>query len=160
MQPEIKKLNDTKLTGMKITMSFAQNRTTELWKIFMPKRKHINHQIGTDLFSVEIFKDADFLKNFNPNQTFEKWAAVQVHECDAIPESMETLVIPEGFYAVFQYKGKASDAPEMYQYIFGNWLPKSEYVLDNRPHFALMGDKYKNEDPNSEEELWIPIKRK
>jgi hypothetical protein len=30
--------------------------------------------------------------------------------------------------------------------------------LNKRPHFAKMGEKYKNEDPDSEEELWIPIK--
>ena len=73
---------------------------------------------------------------------------------------MVTIKIPEGLYAVFLYKGKASEAPKTYQYIFGNWIPNSDHTLDDRPHFALMGKKYKNEDPNSEEELWIPIKKK
>ena len=39
-----------------------------------------------------------------------------------------------------------------------NRNPKSKYELDKRPHFALMGEEYKNEDPDSEEELWFPIK--
>jgi AraC family transcriptional regulator len=40
-------------------------------------------------------------------------------------------------------------------------LPLSkEYELDDRPHFEILGDKYKNNDPNSEEEIWIPIKLK
>jgi AraC family transcriptional regulator len=32
--------------------------------------------------------------------------------------------------------------------------------MDDRPYFALMGDKYKGEVLDSEEEFWIPIKKK
>jgi AraC family transcriptional regulator len=63
-------------------------------------------------------------------------------------------------YAVFIHKGPASKGPETYNYIFGTWLPGSDYILDSRPHFALMGEKYKNDDPASEEEIWIPVKLK
>ena len=73
---------------------------------------------------------------------------------------METLTLKGGLYAVFLYRGVASKGEEMYRYIFGTWLPGSDFLLDNRPHFAVMGDKYKKEDPASEEELWIPIKPK
>jgi len=40
--------------------------------------------------------------------------------------------------------------------MFNTWLPASEYVLGDGPHFAVMGKKYKGEDPDSEEELWMP----
>jgi AraC family transcriptional regulator len=73
---------------------------------------------------------------------------------------METLNSPRGLYAVFQYKGAASKGAETYQYIYGTWLPESDFLLDNRPHFAVMGEKYKNEDPDSEEEMWIPVKNR
>lgn len=39
-------------------------------------------------------------------------------------------------------------------YIFATWLPSSAYVLDNRPHFEVLGAKYKSNDPGSEEEIW------
>jgi AraC family transcriptional regulator len=42
-------------------------------------------------------------------------------------------------------------------YIFNTWLPKSGYQLDRRPHFEILGEKYKNNNPDSEEEIWIPI---
>jgi AraC family transcriptional regulator len=32
--------------------------------------------------------------------------------------------------------------------------------MDNRPYFALMGEKYKGENPESEEDFWIPVKKK
>ena len=70
---------------------------------------------------------------------------------------MEALILPSGLYAVFHYKGSSSDN-SIYQYIFGTWIPNSDYDLDDRPHFEVLGDRYKNNDPNSEEEIWIPIK--
>jgi AraC family transcriptional regulator len=42
----------------------------------------------------------------------------------------------------------------------GTWLPGSDFVLDTRPHFEVLGDQYKNNDTTSEEEIWIPIKLK
>jgi AraC family transcriptional regulator len=71
---------------------------------------------------------------------------------------MEPLALPGGLYAVFLYHGAASQADQTFQYIFGTWIPNSGYSLDNRPHFEILGKKYKNEDPDSEEEIWIPIK--
>jgi AraC family transcriptional regulator len=64
-----------------------------------------------------------------------------------------------GDYAVFNYRGSSAD-PRIFQYIYGEWIPNSEYVLDDRPHFEILGEKYKNNDPNSEEEIWIPIKKR
>lgn len=91
---------------------------------------------------------------------FQKWAAVPVATLDIIPNEMEILYIQEGLYAAFPYRGKASGAAGAYAYIFGTWIPKSDYLLDNRPHFAIMGENYKNEDPESEEELWISIRKR
>ena len=72
---------------------------------------------------------------------------------------METFTLNGGEYAVFDYKGSSNDG-SIFQYIFMTWLPNSEYQLDNRPHFEVLGEKYKNNDPTTEEEIWIPIKKK
>lgn len=141
-------------------MSFVSNRTMELWKNFMPRRKEITNAVGTELYSVELYNGTGFFENFNPANEFEKWAAVEVSNFDSLPEGMDTLIIPEGEYAVFHYKGKPSEAQETYRFIYSQWIPGSAYKLDNRPHFALMGEKYKGEDPESEEEFWIPVTKK
>jgi AraC family transcriptional regulator len=73
---------------------------------------------------------------------------------------METYILANGLYAVFQYKGLSSGSAAFYQYIYSDWIPNSEYQIDNRPHFEVLGEKYKNNDPTSEEEVWIPIKVK
>ena len=77
----------------------------------------------------------------------------------SLPNGMDTLVLKGGLYAVFDHKGSGADT-SIFQYIYGTWIPNSEYVLDERPHFEVLGENYKNNDPNSEEEIWIPVKKK
>ena len=73
---------------------------------------------------------------------------------------METFTLPEGLYLAFNYRGKASDAAPFFQYILGEWLQQSDFLLDDRPHFEVLGEKYMNDSPDSEEEIWIPVKKK
>lgn len=126
----------------------------------MPKKREIENSIGSDLYSVEIYSDSTFFEEFNPAKEFEKWAAVKVEDFGKIPEGMEKLIIPAGLYAVFPFKGSDGEAAKMYQFIIGTWIPESIYELDHRPHFAVMGEKYKKNSPDSEEEFWVPIKPK
>lgn len=160
MEPKITMINEIRLIGKKIRMSFADNKTVELWQSFSPRRKEIKNVLSTDLFSVDIYNDTGFFRNFDPFKEFEKWAAVEVKDFETIPDKMDRLVIPEGKYAVFHYKGKPGEAQNTFEYIYGVWLPDSEYEMDDRPYFALMGEKYKGEDTDSEEDFWIPIKNK
>lgn len=159
MQPRIEILNEKKLVGKRMMMSFSNNKTGELWKSFMPKRNEIQNNIGTELYSMQIYPPL-FFTNSNPNAEFEKWATIEVTNFESVPNDMETCTLTSGLYAVFLYKGLASAAAQTFRYIFETWLPDSGYVLDNRPHFEVLGEKYKNEDPDSEEEIWIPIKPK
>jgi AraC family transcriptional regulator len=114
--------------------------------------------LTNDLISLAVYKPTHFA-NFNPTNEFERWAAVEVADFDNLPNEMEPFVLPSGLYVVFDYKGLSTDN-SIFQYILGTWLPSSNYVLDDRPHFEVLGDKYKNNDPTSEEEIWIPVKTK
>lgn len=100
---------------------------------------------------------SDYYQSFSPTKPFEKWAAVEVSSLETIPDGMASFILPAGLYAVFEYKGSSADH-SIFQYIFSEWLPQSAYLVDDRPHFEVLGPKYKNNDPNSEEEIWIPIK--
>lgn len=144
------------LIGISLPMSIINNRTGELWGTFMPRRHEVSNTVNTDLISMQIY-DNTYFKAFNPANTFTKWAGAEVSSFETVPEGMSTIVIPEGMYAVFDYKGSSADS-SIFQYIFSEWLPKSGYQLDNRPHFEVLGKNYKNNDPESEEEIWIPIR--
>jgi AraC family transcriptional regulator len=139
MKPRIETLAEKKLIGKRMIMSFADNKTFELWRSFMPRRREIRSNVGPELYSIEVYAPSywnnfDPDAEFDPNVEFEKWAAVEVTDSQTIPDGMETLTIPGGRYAVFVHKGPASTGSKTYE--------------------------YKHEDPNSEEEIWIPIKPK
>jgi len=158
MTPSIETSSEKKLVGMRLSMSLASKRTGELWRSFMPRRSEITNNLTSDLISLVVYKPTHFT-DFKLTNEFERWATVEVANFENVPVGLETFVLPEGQYAVFQYKGLSSDN-SIFQYIFGTWLPGSDYVLDDRPHFEVLGDKYKNNDPASEEEIWVPIQPK
>ena len=158
MTPRIEHLKEKKLVGKRLKMSLADNKTGELWKSFMPRRKEIANNLTTDLISMTVYQPNHFA-DFNPTREFEKWAAVEVADFENVPDDVETFTLAAGLYAVFDYTGSSTDI-SIFQYIFGTWLPNSEYLLDDRPHFEVLGPKYKNADPESEEEIWIPIRKK
>jgi AraC family transcriptional regulator len=159
MEPIIKILPEKKLIGKRLRMTLVDNKTQDLWKSFMPRRKEIKNNLTSELFSMQVYDNSFDFKNFDINAPFEKWAAIEVPDFSAIPEGMESFSLKSGLYAVFFYKGLSTDT-KIFEYIFGTWLPASEYLLDNRPHFEILGDNYKNDVPDSEEEIWIPIMTK
>ena len=158
MIPRIELLSEKRLVGKHLTMSLANNKTGELWRNFMPTRQEIGNRLSEDVVSMQVYPQ-EYFTDFKLTNTFEKWATVEVSDFLNTPLDMDVFVLPGGLYAVFDYKGSSTD-PSFFQYIFATWLPNSDYKLDDRPHFEVLGEKYKNGDPNSEEEIWIPIVEK
>lgn len=161
MTPEIRTITEKKLAGMYITMTLAQNRTAELWQRFMPLRGTIANAVSDELISMQVYDAAVAQAGYmTPQSVHQKWAAKEVTGFTQVPEGMETFVLPGGFYAVFTYRGTPQQAAPFFRKIFMEWLPASGYMLDDRPHFEVLGPKYKHNDPDSEEEVFIPIRPK
>jgi AraC family transcriptional regulator len=158
--PRFESIGEVVLAGKRSRRSLSRDTTRELWKAFMPELGQIATRTGSDLYSVAVYGGLDFFTQFDPHREFDSWAAVPIKRETTLPEGLETLTVPPGLYAVFHYKGRPSQIRGTYQDIFGNWLPRSGYVLENRPHMAVMGAGYKGEHPDSEEFLWIPVGKK
>ena len=156
--PAIHTIPTKKLVGKSLTMSLTNIKTHELWKSFMPLRKIIANAVDDNRHSFQLYPE-NYFNPYNPSAEFVKWAAVEVHDFNSVPDGMETLTIPGGLYAVFQYKGNPANGYVVFKSIFTDWLPTSGYGLDNRPHFEVLGAKYQNGSDDSEEEIWIPIKK-
>ena len=158
MTPRIETLIEKKLIGKRLKMSLTENKTVDIWKSFMPRCKEITNNVTNDIISMQVY-ESEYFTNFNPTKEFEKWATIEVSNFENVPTDMETFTLKGGLYAVFDYKGLSTDN-RIFNYIFKDWLPNSNFDLDHRPHFEILGDKYKNGDPTSEEEIWIPIQPK
>lgn len=160
MEPEIKTIQAKKTIGFSIKTTMANDQTVKIWQQLMPRLKEVKNAFSADLFSLQVYNGETF-EEFTPNTEFTKYALVEVKNYDFVPEGFEKFEIPAGYYAVFIHKGTSTDFPKTSQYIYGEWIPNSEYILDDKPHFAVMGDKYLgHENPETEEEVWVPIKKK
>ncbi len=142
---------------MHLSMSLINNKTGELWRQFGPRIQTIPNRVSSDKISLQVYGENHF-QRFNPSNTFEKWALVEVTDVATIPDGLESFQLEGGLYAVFDYRGSSADS-SIFQYIYSEWLPGSEYQLDHRPHFEVLGDNYRNDDLESEEEIWVPVKR-
>ena len=147
-----------KLIGRSMRMSLVNNKTQPLWQKFMTCRSQIINSVGPDLYSIQVYDNLLDVRNFNPAHEFTKWAATEVVDFSNVPEGMEILELSGGTYAVFLHQGSLSEFQKTFQNIFAEWLPSTQYHLDHRPHFEVLGEKYKNNHPDSEEEVWIPVK--
>ncbi|MEM7711989.1 MAG: GyrI-like domain-containing protein [Cyanobacteria bacterium P01_A01_bin.68] len=156
MQARIERLFPKKLIGLSLTMSLAHNRTGELWSHFGTKIREVQNRVSQDKISMQVYPP-NYYTAFSPTSEFKKWATVEVTSFDAIPEGLQPFELQGGLYAVFDYTGSSAD-PAIFHYIFSDWLPKSIYTVGDRPHFEVLGPNYKNNDPNSEEAIWIPIR--
>lgn len=121
----------------------------------MPRRKEISSG-SEDLYSMQVYP-AGYFEHFNPALEFTKWACKETQEEHPVPEGMQSFTLPGGLYAKFRYKGLNTDT-SVFEYIYTQWLPASDYTLDDRPHFEVLGSLYKNNDPESEEDIYIPVK--
>lgn len=155
MEPRIETLPPTTLIGMRRAMSIADDHTRALWSAFMPRRGEVRNRRSTSFHSVQVYGLGG---PPTPDTVFEKWAAVEVEPGTERPEGMEVLELAGGRYAVFIHRGLPSAWPQTAQHIFGVWLPGSGHQLDARPHFEVLPVDYRPDDPEAEEEVWIPIR--
>jgi AraC family transcriptional regulator len=160
MLPEMITIPSIRIIGMRTDMSIANNKVSELWRRFKPRIKEIDHRIGENFFSVQVYESPAYFKSFDPDARFEKWAAVEAGPHATVPEEMESMEIEGGLYAVFEYRG----TPDMFyrtaMFIYGEWLPQSAYLLDNRPHFEIMEPGYGPVNPESTEKVYVPVTHK
>ena len=73
--PKIVTFSERKLIGNKLEMSFAEDKTFQLWSSFMPRHREIKNRIGTYKFSLQ-----NYSGNFQSDSTipFVKWALMEV----------------------------------------------------------------------------------
>ena len=154
--PEILTLPKRCFIGMSMSMSIVENHTGELFKTFMPRRNEVQNRVGNHILDIRIYPKT-YYTSFDPNRRIEKWAVVEVSSVENIPKGMKKICLEEGLYAAFDFTGSMHDS-RVFQFIFSEWLPNSEYSLDDRPHF----DEF-DEGGGSEvarQMIYVPVKPK
>ena len=70
LTPRIETIDEKKLVGKRMTMSYADYRIGELWGSFMPRRKEITNNVSNDFISLVIYTPKHF-DHFKPTNEFE-----------------------------------------------------------------------------------------
>jgi AraC family transcriptional regulator len=84
-------------------------------------------------------------------------AGLPVESADGMPPGMVSAELPAGRYAVFTHKGPISAIKSTISYIWGTWLPKSEYAHREAPDFELYDERFSPNSADSEFDFYIPI---
>jgi AraC family transcriptional regulator len=159
MEPRILTMERKIIIGNHRRMSMRHEGTVDLWRSFMPRRNEILNPSTAELICAQVYDHEFDFRQSTLETRFDKWAGREVVSADHVPSGMEVLEIPSGLYAVFHYVGRPVDCEDFFYNIYFKWLPESGYERDDRPHFEVLGEKYKNDDPSSEEDVYVPIRR-
>ena len=65
MEPRIENLSEKKLVGKQLTMSLANNKTSNLWRTFMPRRREINNSDTIEMISMQVYNEPFRLGDLN-----------------------------------------------------------------------------------------------
>lgn len=155
LTPKIKEIKEKKVIYIRSLGNYGGLSTGETWTRlwdFIKQKK---------LFSFGM--ESLGLSHDDPNITDEeklRYDACVTIKKDVDPEGeVGVKTIAGGKYAIFKYKGSYSNLGHVYNYIYRNWLPSTNYELDDRPCF----DKYINNPGKTKAEklkthIYIPLK--
>ncbi|MEP2026403.1 MAG: GyrI-like domain-containing protein [Reichenbachiella sp.] len=149
------------LVGLHLEMTYATSALTgKLWSQFMPRRMEVTNAVSQDKYSLQVFKNGFDWNSTDAHTQFVKWAGMEVNDKNSIPDGMQSFDLEGGLYAVFIHQGLPNAFPKTLHYILNEWIPSSGYEPDaSRPQYEVLGEKYMNNHPDSEEEVWFPIKK-
>lgn len=154
----IQPIEEKKLIGKSIVTTLADNKTAQVWQQFMPFVKEIENRASHTLMAMQVYNSKIPFAEFTPHTPFTMWAAAEVTSFEEVPDGLEQYVLGAGLYAVFLHVGEPWKFPATWNYIMNEWLPTSGYAIDSREHFAVMGGMYKHNQPDSQEEIFIPVR--
>jgi AraC family transcriptional regulator len=129
----------------------------EAWGEFAQRNSAIKYTVGRSVYGIE-----DYSHDFQMNEPgFPKYyyiAGLEVGMLANIPPGMKGKDIPAAHYAVFTYRGPLDGLHDFFQFIYGEWLPKSNYTID--PNSSLDFECYNEpvtDMNNALVEIWVPV---
>jgi len=124
-----------------------------LWASFIPRMDEIPYRIGDKAYGVITTaqqKDSELL---------EYYAAVAVSNRGTVPEGMVYFELEAASYAKFKHIGYPERLDDTVNYIYSNWLMRSDYQHNYGADLEIYGDQYRPDSADSIVEYAIPLIR-
>lgn len=155
MEPDIVEQPAMKIVGIATQYDDGDLSLPKLWSAFRPYRDSIPNRVGSDFFGIyECYEEDD------DNTRFVYICSAQVENFDDVPDGLITRELDAQTYARFTHTGPIARLEDTLRYIWGSWLPKSDYQYANKPDFELLPAGFNDADPNNKIYLNIPVTRK
>lgn len=88
---------------------------------------------------------------------FTYFSGIEVPNHDEIPEGLEKYTLPPSTYAVFKCRGNGKNSSQTMDYIYGIWLPQSNYKRGPGDDYEYFGEDYSMESEKSYYYYYLPI---
>ena len=150
MEPKIVERGAFTVVGMKYRGKNENNEIPQLWQALGPRTGEIEH-MADDSAAYGICANMDM-----DTGAFDYIAGFEVSSAEGVPEGMVAFEVPGGKYAVFTTT--LPQIGETFHNAYHTWLPQSGYQPRGGPEFELYDEQFDPQDPNSEFDLYIPIK--
>ncbi|WP_444895369.1 AraC family transcriptional regulator [Microbulbifer sp. SSSA005] len=155
MEPQIISRPAMQLVGVAQEYDHENLSLPKLWSAFRPYRDKIPNRISDESFGIyECYEEAD------DEIQFKYVCCAPVADLTQVPEGMVARELPEQLYAKFVHRGSITTLEQTLKYIWGSWLPKSNYDYIERPDFELYPPRYQVTSPTAEMFLHIPVKER
>ncbi|MFL1894391.1 GyrI-like domain-containing protein [Aquimarina sp. 2-A2] len=153
--PEIQEIQEKRLLGRLLLTTPGAPEVQMHWKTFVTD---IIQHLG--IKPSEFYAVHEYDAEFSETGVYKTWATILDDVQYSKLKDVSEVVIEKGLYAIFTHHGPTKTFHRTLSYIHNEWLPSSGYVIDERRHFDYMGPKYLGpENPLSEEQIYIPIKK-
>jgi AraC family transcriptional regulator len=136
--------------GMIVHSKNENNEIPRLWEALNPRVCEIKGRVGENAaYGISANMDEN-------TGAFDYIAGFEVSSSEGIPKGMIRFEVPGGKYAVF--RTTLPRLGETFMYAYRTWAPQSSYQLAGSPDFEVYDEAFDPRDPNSEFDVYIPIK--
>jgi len=152
MEPKIIEKPGFKVIGLRYFGKNEQGEIPALWSDLMSRAGEIKDKSQ----SMESY---GLMGMMDKEGNFEYIAAIPVDRVSEIPEGMVAREINNAKYLVFTHVGDAEKMKETYDFVYNKYCPEcGEDVRYDTYHFELYDERFKNFTPDSEFDIYVPIK--
>jgi AraC family transcriptional regulator len=140
------------VVGMQALVKPGSGTIKELWAAFHKRKPEIEYQTFPEA-SIGV---CEYYPDITDESDFSYIASTEVSHHTKVPPGMVNRVIPSTKYAVFSHNESIDRLKDIYQYIYGVWLPESGYELaelDTIEYYEL-----KSSHSQSGLAIYIPVR--
>ncbi len=158
LSPKIVHKPSFKVIGKSTLSTMKNNTIPALWDSFGNYCDKIPGVVNPEVgLGICYFEDMPEMTDDTP---FTYLAGMEVKAEQDAPAGMQSRIVPEEDYAVFEHHGSLETLHDTYSTIYGKWLPTSGYERASTDDFELYDERFHFGHPDSIMEIWIPVVKK